>query len=30
MAKELCATCAESIWCPTWAEWRCKAKEKRI
>lgn len=26
----LCATCAMSIWCPTWTEWRCKVKEKRI
>ena len=30
MAKTLCETCSEAIWCPTWAEWRCKAKEKRI
>ena len=30
MVKGLCETCAESIWCQTWAEWRCKAKEKRI
>ena len=26
----LCATCTMSIWCPTWTEWKCKAKEKRI
>ena len=26
----LCTTCVMSIWCPTWSEWRCKAKEKRI
>lgn len=30
MAKGLCPSCAMSIWCPTWAEWRCKAKERRI
>ena len=30
MDKTLCETCSEAIWCPTWAEWRCKAKEKRI
>ena len=30
MAKTLCETCSEAIWCPTWAEWRCKAKEKCI
>ena len=30
MAKTLCEICSEAIWCPTWAEWRCKAKEKRI
>lgn len=30
MAKFLCETCTNAIWCPTWAEWKCKAKEKRI
>ena len=30
MAKCLCETCTNAIWCPTWAEWKCKAKEKRI
>lgn len=31
MVKEsLCASCASSIWCPTWAEWKCKLKERRI
>lgn len=30
MAKTLCETCVHGIFCPTWAEWRCKAKEKRI
>lgn len=30
MVKGLCATCTNGIRCPTWAEWRCKAKEKRI
>lgn len=31
MANEgLCPTCSNSIWCPTWAEWKCKAVEKRI
>lgn len=30
MANEgLCPTCSNSIWCPTWAEWKCKAFEKR-
>ena len=26
----LCATCTMSIWCPTWTEWKCRVKEKRI
>ena len=31
MANEgLCPTCSNSIWCPIWAEWKCKAFEKRI
>lgn len=28
--KTLCDTCAESIFCPTWAEVKCKALKKRI
>lgn len=30
MAKFLCETCTNAIRCPTWAEWKCKVKEKRI
>lgn len=30
MAEYLCPTCENSIRCDTWAEWRCKVKEKRI
>lgn len=30
MAKFLCETCMNAIWCPTWAEWKCRSKEKRI
>lgn len=30
MGKFLCETCMNAIWCPTWTEWRCKVKEKRI
>ena len=30
MAKFLCETCTNAIWCPTWTEWKCKAKKKRI
>ena len=26
----LCSSCSNSIWCPTWAEWKCKVFEKRI
>ena len=22
--KSLCPTCVHSIWCGTWAEWKCK------
>lgn len=22
--KNLCPTCVHSIWCGTWAEWKCK------
>ena len=28
--KSLCSSCVNSIWCPTWAEWKCKSFEKRI
>lgn len=28
--KCLCSSCVNSIWCPTWAEWKCKNFEKRI
>lgn len=27
---ELCPTCKNSIWCGTWAEWKCVAKKQRI
>ena len=30
MSEGLCPTCVNSIRCPTWAEWKCKVKEKRI
>ena len=30
MNEGLCPTCKMSIWCPTWAEWKCKVKERRI
>ena len=30
MASGLCPSCENSIWCPTWAEWKCKVKERRI
>lgn len=30
MGKFLCETCMNAIWCPTWTEWKCKVKEKRI
>ena len=26
----LCPNCTYSRWCPTWAEWKCLAKERRI
>lgn len=29
-ADTLCSSCALSIWCPTWTEWRCRKYEKRI
>ena len=25
-----CPTCEKSIFCPTWAEWKCKATERRF
>lgn len=28
--EHLCASCSSSIWCPTWAEYKCKLKERRI
>lgn len=30
MDECLCASCTQSIYCDTWGEWKCKAKEKRI
>lgn len=30
MNEYLCSTCSKSIWCPTWAEWKCMLKERRI
>lgn len=31
MSKDiLCSSCIESIFCPTWAEWKCKKFKKRI
>ena len=26
----LCPNCVNSIWCPTWAEWKCKVRSERI
>ena len=26
----LCSTCTKSIWCPTWAQWKCLAYSMRI
>lgn len=26
----LCPTCVNSIWCPTWAEYKCTKKEVRL
>ena len=28
--KPICSTCTESLWCPTWAEVKCKALLKRV
>lgn len=30
MSEQLCASCVSSIWCPTWAEWKCRVNERRI
>ena len=30
MTNGLCPSCENSIWCPTWAEWKCKVESKRI
>lgn len=30
MSEPICSTCSHSIWCPTWAEWKCKLKGRRI
>ena len=30
MAESLCKSCANSIFCKTWAEYKCKAFEKRM
>lgn len=30
MANGLCPNCSMSIWCPTYAEWKCKVKKQRI
>lgn len=30
MTECLCAKCANSIFCETWAEWKCKKYERRI
>lgn len=24
-----CTICANAIWCPTWAEWKCVVQKKR-
>lgn len=28
--ETLCSSCTYSIWCPTWAECKCKTKSRRI
>ena len=28
--SSLCSKCNNSIWCDTWAEWKCTAQNKRI
>ena len=28
--KSLCPTCVYSIWCRTWAEWKCKKLQIRL
>ena len=28
--NELCVSCANSIFCETWGEWKCKAYDVRI
>lgn len=31
MSKDiLCSSCVEGIFCPTWAEWKCRKFKKRI
>lgn len=30
MNEGLCSSCMNSIWCPTWGEWKCKALKRRI
>lgn len=31
MAKEgLCSSCVNSIWCNTWAEWKCAKRKTRF
>ena len=29
-SKPICVTCTRSLWCPTWAEVKCKALMKRV
>jgi hypothetical protein len=28
--KEFCPSCTQSIFCPTWSEYKCRALERRI
>lgn len=30
MSEGLCPNCVEAIWCPTWAEVKCKKLKRRI
>ena len=30
MNEHICSSCSHSIFCPTWAEWKCKLKKQRI
>ena len=29
-STNLCASCANSVWCDVWAEWKCLVKKSRM